>query len=211
MTLKRLITTGLFFGLPPDTETPVACGIKYRCALLMLLFWALTGYIVGAPDKNVGHIPFWITLLILTPYLIVPAFLLLKNRTAAQWRELMIVIYGGLSLLTLLQLTLPLTAPWGDLPAACQYGSIVLQSPSSAWEVTLPRFSCFWGLLIYVSLASDKVHPLLRLLTLLWWAALCLAPINTGLVGYMDLLVPLLILTIILPIMNVINKAGRTE
>ncbi len=177
----------------------------------MLIVWAVAGFNGCAPAKNALGIPGWMTLLLLTPYLFVPAFLLLKNRTGAQWRDLMIVIYGGLSLLTLLQLILPHSASWGDLPSACQYGAIVLQGSGSAWLVTQPRFSCFWGLLIYISLASDKVHPLLRLLTLLWWAALCLAPINTGLVGYMDLLAPLLILAAILPVMNMINKAGRTE
>ncbi len=122
----------------------------------------------------------------------------------------MLAVYAGLSTLTLLNLFLPTTADWGDLPISCPYGSIVLTGHTSSWLIALPRFSVYWGLLIYVSSASNKSRPVLRLCALIWWGALCLAPINTGLIGYMDLLAPLLVLAAILLVMNLINKAGRT-
>jgi len=70
----------------------------------------------------------------------------------------------------------------------------------------LPRFSSFWSLLIYVSLSSAGTSPILRLLALVWWFLLCLAPINTGIMGYADLLGPLVIIAAILACMHLADK-----
>ncbi len=176
----------------------------------MLLFWALCSFL-SAPDATAAKLPLWITALTLSPYIIVPAFLLLFPRTAEQWRELMIAVYAGLSALTLLNLFLPVGADWGDLPISGQYGSIVLPGRASSWLIALPRFSGFWGLLIYGSLPTHTPRPVSRRCARIWWGALCLAPINTGLIGYMDLLAPLPVLAAVLLAMNLINKAGRAE
>lgn len=195
-------SSGAWLGLPPGTDKSVGRSVKYRCILLILLYWGILSSIPqgGSRLADVGTVvPAWIAILELTPALFVPAFLCLAVRTGAQWRELMIAVYAGLALNLLLNLVLPADVSWGDLPAAGLYGTLVWTAENQReWLVTLPRFSMFWSLLIYVFLSGSGTAPLLRLLALAWWALLCLAPINTGLIGYADILGPLLIISVIL-------------
>ena len=121
----------------------------------------------------------------------------------------MIAAYAGLALCLLLDLSLPADGSWGDLPLTGHYGTLAWPADGHCeWLITLPRFSTFWSLLIYVSLSSAGISPILRLLALAWWFLLCLAPINTGIIGYADLLGPLAIIAAILACMHLANKNG---
>lgn len=120
--------SGAWLGLPPDEERPVGRGARYRCILLMLLYWALLSAVPQGADRyaEIGTVlPAWMGALELTPFLLVPAFLFLAVRTGAQWRALMIAVYAGLLLNLLMNLALPAGAMWGDLPAAGPYGTLV--------------------------------------------------------------------------------------
>ena len=98
--------SGAWLGLPPDEERPVGQGARYRCILLMLLYWALLSAVPQGADRyaEIGTVlPAWMGALELTPFLLVPAFLFLAVRTGAQWRALMIAVYAGLLLNLLMQ------------------------------------------------------------------------------------------------------------
>lgn len=201
---------GAWLGLPPDEERPVSRAVRYRCILLLLLYWAILSAIPQGADRYAetgSLLPAWMGVLELTPFLLVPAFLLLAVRTAAQWRALMITVYAGLLLNLLMNLALPAETMWGDLPASGSYGTLVWPGADHReWLVTLPRFSRLWALIIYVFLSGSGSSPLLRLLTLAWWFLLCLAPVNTGMVGYGDILGPLVIIALILGCMHLAAK-----
>ncbi|MFR4438269.1 MAG: hypothetical protein ACLT8C_11570 [Akkermansia muciniphila] len=148
----------------------------------------------------------------LTPFLLVPAFLFLAVRTGAQWRALMITVYAGLFLNLLMNMALPSGAMWGDLPAAGPYGTLVWPGEDHReWLVTLPRFPQFWALVIYVFLSGSGTPPLLRLLALAWWFLLCVAPVNTGMVGYADILGPLVIIALVLGCMHLAEKRASRQ
>lgn len=202
--------SGAWLGLPPDEERPVSRGARYRCILLMLLYWALLSAVPQGADRHaeIGTIlPAWMGALELTPFLLVPAFLFLAVRTGAQWRALMITVYAGLALNLLMNLALPAEAMWGDLPAAGPYGTLVWPGGDHReWLVTLPRFPQLWALVIYVFLSGSGTRPLPRLLALAWWFLLCMAPINTGMVGYADILGPLVIIALVLGCMHLAEK-----
>lgn len=201
---------GAWLGLPPDEERPVSRAVRYRCILLLLLYWAILSAIPQGADRYAetgSLLPAWMGVLELTPFLLVPAFLLLAVRTAAQWRALMITVYVGLLLNLLMNLALPAETMWGDLPASGSYGTLVWPGADHReWLVTLPRFSRLWALIIYVFLSGSGSSPLLRLLALAWWFLLCLAPVNTGMVGYGDILGPLVIIALILGCMHLAAK-----
>lgn len=77
--------SGAWLGLPPDEERPVGRGARYRCILLMLLYWALLSAVPQGADRyaEIGTVlPAWMGALELTPFLLVPAFLFLAVRTA---------------------------------------------------------------------------------------------------------------------------------
>lgn len=202
--------TGAWLGLPPDEERPVPRTVRYRCILLLLLYWAVLSAIPQGASRQaqVGTLlPAWMGVLELTPFLLVPAFLFLAVRTAAQWRTMMTVVYAGLLLNLLMNLALPAETMWGDLPASGSYGTLVWPGTDyREWLVTLPRFSRLWALIIYVFLSGSGGSPLLRLLALAWWFLLCLAPVNTGMVGYGDILGPLVIIALVLGGMHLAEK-----
>lgn len=79
------------------------------------------------------------------------------------------------------------------------------------WLVTLPRFPQFWALVIYVFLSGSGTPPLLRLLALAWWFLLCVAPVNTGMVGYADILGPLVIIALVLGCMHLAEKRASRQ
>ena len=79
------------------------------------------------------------------------------------------------------------------------------------WLVTLPRFPQFWALVIYVFLSGSGPPPLLRLLALAWWFLLCVAPVNTGMVGYSDILGPLVIIALVLGCMHLAEKRASRQ
>ena len=207
--------SGAWLGLPPDEERPVGQGARYRCILLMLLYWALLSAVPQGADRyaEIGTVlPAWMGALELTPFLLVPAFLFLAVRTGAQWRALMIAVYAGLLLNLLMNLALPAGAMWGDLPAAGSYGTLVWPGGDHReWLVTLPRFPQLWALGIYVFLSGNGAPPLLRLLTLAWWFLLCVAPVNTGMVGYADILGPLVIIALVLGCMHLAEKRASRQ
>ena len=192
---------GTWLNLPPPGDERVGPAVKYRCTLLLLLYWGILSAVPQAGNNVMEVGPSfspWIAALELTPFILVPAFLCLVPRTGSQWRALMIAAYAGLALCLLLNLSLPSHGSWGDLPLAGPYGTLAWPADGHReWLITLPRFSSFWSLLIYVSLSSAGTSPILRLLALVWWFLLCLAPINTGIMGYADLLGPLVILSLI--------------
>lgn len=202
--------SGTWLGLPPDDERPVRRAVRYRCILLMLLYWALLSSFPQGADRHAETgtvLPVWMGALELTPFMVVPAFLFLAVRTGAQWRTLMITVYAGLLLNLLMNLALPAGAMWGDLPAAGPYGTLVWPGGNHReWLVALPRFSRLWALVIYVFLSGNGASPLLRLLALAWWFLLCVAPVNTGMVGYADILGPLAIIALILGCMHLTDK-----
>lgn len=202
--------SGAWLGLPPGEERPARRTVKYRCILLMLLYWALLSSIPQGADRHaeIGiTLPAWMGVLELSPFLLVPAFLFLAVRTTSQWRSLMIAVYAGLLLNLLMNLALPAGTMWGDLPAAGPYGTLVWPGGEHReWLVTLPRFSQLWALIIYVFLSGRGASPLLRLLSLAWWFLLCVAPVNTGMVGYADILGPLAIIALILGCMHLAGK-----
>ena len=202
--------SGAWLGLPPDEERPVSRAVRYRCILLMLLYWALLSAIPQGVSRQaeIGtDLPAWMGALELTPFLLVPAFLFLAVHTGAQWRYLMTAVYAGLLLNLLMNLALPTGAMWGDLPAANPYGTLVWPGGDHReWLVTLPRFSRLWALVIYVFLSGSGASPLLRLLSLAWWFLLCVAPVNTGMVGYADILGPLVIMALILGWLHLADK-----
>lgn len=198
--------TGAWLGLPPDEDSPVSLPVKYRCVILMLLYWAILSAVPLGTSRQAqigDSLPAWMAVMDLTPFLIVPAFLSLAVRTGAQWRSLMITIYAGLLLNLLMYLLLPANAMWGDLPAAGFHDALVWKGGElREWVVTLPRFSLFWGLAIYVFLSGAEASPILRLLALAWWFLLFLIPVNTGMTGYADILGPLVIMAGILSCMH---------
>lgn len=202
--------SGAWLGLPPDEERPVSRAVRYRCILLMLSYWALLSAVPQGADRpaEIGTVlPAWMGALELTPFLLVPAFLFLAVRTGAQWRNLMTAVYAGLLLNLLMNLALPAGVMWGDLPAAGPYGSLVWPGGNHReWLVTLPRFSQLWALVIYVFLSGSGASPLLRLAALAWWFLLCVAPVNTGMVGYADILGPLVVIALILGGMRLMDK-----
>lgn len=202
--------SGAWLGLPPEEDRPVSLPVKYRCVILMLLYWAILSAIPLGTSRQaeIGtNFPAWMAVMELTPFLLVPAFLCLAVRTASRWRALMIVIYAGLPLNLLMYLLLPGEAMWGDLPAAGFYDALVWPGGEHReWLVKLPRFSLFWGLVIYVFLTGAGAAPILRLLTLAWWFLLFLIPVNTGMTGYADILGPLIILAGILACMHLADK-----
>ena len=101
---------------------------------------------------------------------------------------------------------------WGDLPAAGPYGTLVWPGGDHReWLVTLPRFPQFWALVIYVFLCGSGTPPLLRLLALAWWFLLCVAPVNTGMVGYADILGPLVIIALVLGCMHLAEKRASRQ
>lgn len=207
--------SGAWLGLPPDEERPVSRTVKYRCILLILLYWALLS---SVPQRTERHaeigplLPAWLGALELTPFLLVPAFLFLTVRTAAQWRALMITVYAGLLLNLLMNMALPAGAMWGDLPAAGSCGPLIWPGGENReWLITLPRFPQLWGLIIYVFLSGSGAPPLLRLLALAWWFLLCVAPVNTGIVGYADILGPLIIVSLILGCMHLAEKRSPRQ
>lgn len=181
----------------------------------MLLYWALLSAVPQGADRyaEIGTVlPAWMGALELTPFLLVPAFLFLAVRTGAQWRALMIAVYAGLLLNLLMNLALPAGAMWGDLPAAGSYGTLVWPGGDHReWLVTLPRFPQLWALVIYVFLSGNGAPPLLRLLTLAWWFLLCVAPVNTGMVGYADILGPLVIIALVLGCMHLAEKRASRQ
>lgn len=79
------------------------------------------------------------------------------------------------------------------------------------WLVTLPRFPQLWTLVIYVFLSGNGAPPLLRLLALAWWFLLCVAPVNTGMVGYADILGPLVIIALVLGCMHLAEKRASRQ
>ena len=208
-------SSGAWLGLPPDEERPVSRGARYRCIFLMLLYWAVLSAIPQGADRlaEIGtNLPLWMGALELTPFLLVPAFLFLAVRTGAQWRALMITVYAGLFLNLLMNMALPSGAMWGDLPAAGPYGTLVWPGGDHReWLVTLPRFPQFWALVIYVFLSGSGTPPLLRLLALAWWFLLCVAPVNTGMVGYADILGPLVIIALVLGCMHLAEKRASRQ
>ena len=201
---------GTWLNLPPPGDERVGPAVKYRCTLLQLLYWGIQSAVPQAGNNVMEVGPSfspWIAALELTPFILVPAFLCLVPRTGSQWRALMIAAYAGLALCLLLNLSLPSHGSWGDLPLAGPYGTLAWPADGHReWLITLPRFSSFWSLLIYVSLSSAGTSPILRLLALVWWFLLCLAPINTGIMGYADLLGPLVIIAAILACMHLADK-----
>ena len=208
-------SSGAWLGLPPDEKRPVSRGARYRCIFLMLLYWAVLSAIPQGADRlaEIGtNLPLWMGALELTPFLLVPAFLFLAVRTGAQWRALMITVYAGLFLNLLMNMALPSGAMWGDLPAAGPYGTRVWPGGDHReWLVTLPRFPQFWALVIYVFLSGSGTPPLLRLLALAWWFLLCVAPVNTGMVGYADILGPLVIIALVLGCMHLAEKRASRQ
>lgn len=154
---------GAWLGLPPDEERPVSRVIRYRCILLLLLYWAILSAIPQGADcyaETGSLLPAWMGVLELTPFLLVPAFLLLAVRTAAQWRALMITVYAGLLLNLLMNLALPAETMWGDLPASGSYGTLVWPGADHReWLVTLPRFSRLWALIITSSSPGAALPP----------------------------------------------------
>ena len=99
-----------------------------------------------------------------------------------------------------------------DLPAAGPYGTLVWPGEDHReWLVTLPRFPQFWALVIYVFLSGSGTPPLLRLLALAWWFLLCVAPVNTGMVGYADILGPLVIIALVLGCMHLAEKRASRQ
>ena len=161
----------------------------------MLLYWAVLSAIPQGADRlaEIGtNLPLWMGALELTPFLLVPAFLFLPLRTGAQWRALMITVYAGLFLNLLMNMALPSGAMWGDLPAAGPYGTLVWSGGDHReWLVTLPRFPQFWALVIYVFLS--------------------VAPVNTGMVGYADILGPLVIIALVLGCMHLAEKRASRQ
>ncbi len=207
--LSNQRSSGSWLGLPPDEERPASRAVRYRCIFLTLLYWAVLSAIPQGADclATIGtDIPLWMGTLELTPFLLVPAFLFLAVRTGAQWRALMMTVYAGLFLNLLMNLALPAGAMWGDLPASGPYGTLVWPGGNREWLVTLPRFPQFWALVIYVFLSGSGAPPLLRALSLAWWFLLCVAPVNTGMVGYADILGPLVIIALILGCMHLAEK-----
>lgn len=204
--------SGAWLGLPPGGEKPVRPAVKYGCTLLLLLYWGILSAVPQGGNDVVpinATFPAWMAVLELTPFLFVPAFLCLPPRTGSQWRTLMIAVYAGLALNLLLHVALPAGIHWGDLPAAGLYGALAWPAGEHReWLITLPRFSMFWSLLIYVFLSGHGSSPLLRLLALVWWGLLCLAPINTGIIGYADILGPLIIIAGILLCIRLADKRG---
>ena len=100
----------------------------------------------------------------------------------------------------------------GRPSAAGPYGTLVWPGGDHReWLVTLPRFPQFWALVIYVFLSGSGTPPLLRLLALAWWFLLCVAPVNTGMVGYADILGPLVIIALVLGCMHLAEKRASRQ
>ena len=72
-------------------------------------------------------------------------------------------------------------------------------------------FAFSGGLVIYVFLSGSGTPPLLRLLALAWWFLLCVAPVNTGMVGYADILGPLVIIALVLGCMHLAEKRASRQ
>lgn len=201
-----------WLGLPADTERPVPRFVKYRCTLLLLLYWAVLSHIPqGVPlSVKIGiDFPFWRAALLMSPCIIVPVFLLLAVKTGTQWRSLMLTVYAGLMMNLLMNLMFSTEDIWGDLHAIGSCITLTYISDSyREWLISLPRFSYLWALIIYVFLSGNKTSPLLRLLSLAWWGLLWLIPINTmGMIGYADILGPLFIIAIILIFTHLSKKS----
>lgn len=201
-----------WLGLPPDTERPVPRFVKYRCTLLLLLYWGVLSHIPQGASLSVKigiDFPFWGAALLMSPFIIVPAFLLLAVKTGTQWRYLMLTVYAGLMMNLLMNLIFSTEDIWGDLPAIGSCITLTYISDSyREWLISLPRFSYLWALIIYVFLSSNKTSPLLRLLSLAWWGLMWLIPINTmGMIGYADILGPLFIIAIILIFTHLSKKS----
>ena len=112
---------GTWLNLPPPGDERVGPAVKYRCTLLLLLYWGILSAVPQAGNNVMEVGPSfspWIAALELTPFILVPAFLCLVPRTGSQWRALMIAAYAGLALCLLLNLSLPSHGSWGDLPLA---------------------------------------------------------------------------------------------
>lgn len=188
--------------LPPPTNNIAPLRVKYVRILLLLLYWSILSSLTpwDNPPLTVGDgIPPGMAALMLTPYLIIPAFLCMAVHTDRQWRSLMIPIYIGLLLNLGLTLIIPANASWGDLPAIGSCGALAWpRDIHSEWIITLPCFSLFWGLLIYIFLRGNTKSSILHLVVMIWWVTLFLAPLNTGIIGYADILGPLLITAAIL-------------
>ena len=60
-------------------------------------------------------------------------------------------------------------------------------------------------------LSGSGTPPLLRLLALAWWFLLCVAPVNTGMVGYADILGPLVIIALVLGCMHLAEKRASRQ
>lgn len=180
----------------------------------MLLYWALLSAVPQGADRyaEIGTVlPAWMGALELTPFLLVPAFLFLAVRTGAQWRALMIAVYAGLLLNLLMNLALP-AEPCGRPPRSRPLRHACLAGGDHReWLVTLPRFPQLWALVIYVFLSGNGAPPLLRLLALGWWFLLCVAPVNTGMVGYADILGPLVIIALVLGCMHLAEKRASRQ
>ena len=98
------------------------------------------------------------------------------------------------------------------LDALTTYGTLVWPGGDHReWLVTLPRFPQLWALVIYVFLSGNGAPPLLRLLALGWWFLLCVAPVNTGMVGYADILGPLVIIALVLGCMHLAEKRASRQ
>lgn len=202
--------THTMFPLFPDTDTPVHRPAAYAGTLLLLAFWLTLSVIPHGNGQTAIVGPALspaIAMLALSPYVVIPAFLLFAVRTNRQWRFLIMTVPAGMVLNLALLLLLPASSGEQLPPLQNIYNSLQWNiSPDQTWAIALPGFSTFWSIMIYAFFSSGGTNRLLRIPALAWLLALCLAPINTGLVGHADILGSLVIAACVLACMHLTGK-----
>lgn len=195
-----------FLGILPDCDEPVSYGTRLRLTSLALVFWLIGSLVAGTSFYQpiyVGQaLPLWIALCYLSPSFIIPIFLYYCLKTAEQWRAFMLCLYLSLPIYLGAFLLIPPTFSLGDLPTLPAYSHLVFantsSNPTSVIEVTLPIAPLLWILLIHIHVSSNFPKSWVKLITLAYWGALTLIPINTGLISYLDILFPPCLLGLII-------------
>lgn len=204
--MKPHLAIARFLGILPDCDIPVSHGTRLRLTSLALGFWLMSSLLASSSSYqplDVGQaVPLWIALCYLSPSFVIPIFLYYCLKTAEQWRAFMLCLYLSLPIYLGALLLIPPTFSLGDLPTLPAYSHLVFPSifsdSASAIEVTLPIAPLLWILLIHVHVSSNFPKSWVKLLTLAYWVALTLIPINTGLISYLDILLPPCLLGLII-------------
>lgn len=196
--MKTHLAVARFLGILPNCNVPVSHGTRIRLTSLALGFWVICSLVAGTSFYQpiyVGQaLPLWIALFYLSPSFVIPVFLYYCLKTAEQWRAFMLCLYFSLPIYLGILLLISPTFSLGDLPTLPAYSHVVFtntfSTPASVIEVTLPVAPLLWSLLIHVHVSSNFPKSWVKLITLAYWGALTLIPINTGLISYLDILLP---------------------